>query len=167
MSRRTRPFRVCGSCGLFSVSGRPPGRPYEYTLSMFTKRAPFPSAAANTLRCSGGKSSAQRWYSGFSVWYTDAAPCAARVANAASVHLARRQIDIAERLRIAAERLATTPVDDAHGEAAADECDGGGTADGAGAEHDVHVAGHARPFVMPRAESSRRGTGGRYRGEHP
>ena len=74
-------------------------------------------------------------------------PCTSPVAS----------VDIAERLRIAAERLATTAVDDAHGEAAADECDGGGTADGAGAEDDVHVAGHARPFVTPRAESSRRG----------
>ena len=121
---------------------------------MFTKRAPFPSAAASTLRCSGGKSSAQRWYSGFSVWYTDAAPCAARVANAASVSIARRHVDLAQRLRVAAERRSTAPVDDAHGESAAHECDGGGAADGTGAEDDVHVAGHAGPFAVARAESS-------------
>ena len=156
MSRRTRPLRVCGSCGLSSVSGRPPGRPYEYTLSMFTKRAPF--------ALGGGQHAAlqRREVLGPAVVLgvqrlVDGCRALRRAGRERGIRdVARRHVDIAERLCIAAERRSTTPVDDAHGEAAADECDGGGAADGTGAEDHVQVAGHARPFAVARAESSTR-----------
>ena len=55
MRERNCPFLVCALCGRSSVSGRPLGRPYMYTFSMLTMRAPVARAAARTPACSPGK----------------------------------------------------------------------------------------------------------------
>ena len=165
MSRRTRPLRVCGSCGLSSVSGRPPGRPYEYTLSMFTKRAPLPSAAASSAALQGREvlgpavvDGVQRLVDGCRVLRRSGRERGIRDVTC-------RHVDIAERVRIAAERRSTARVDNAHGEAAARRRRWRGRRDRSrrrrARRRSLGAVGRgARRDVGPE------GSTGRYRGEH-